>query len=176
MTSSPLKLLILDENKLVAEPLKDYLNSEFGSRISISLFFDEDNCVKSIDENSHVIVLNYFLNEEDNAIEKGLKRFNSIREKKPKAQVVMLTSKIKGTGAVEEFHKIASKYIVRKEYYQKRRWLLLNRLVLSPIYTLTISPVRKRIEEYTLQDYLVMFIVAFVSVGSLVVLFLKLSS
>lgn len=174
MEPAPLSLLILDENKLAAEPLSAYLTSKFGSRISVSLFFDEESCLKNIDDNSQVIVLNYFIAQSDKAMEQGLKVFNSIRKKKPKTEIIMMTSKMEGSKAVEELREIASKYIIRKEYYKKRRWVLLNRLVLSPIYTMTISPVRKRIEEYTLQDYLVMFIVAFVSVGSLVILCLKI--
>src|SRR5687768_5703172 len=120
METSPLNLLILDENKMGAEPLKAYLNSKFGTQINISLFFEEEACVRSIDQNSSVIVLNYFLDKNDKTMERGLKVFNSIRKKKPTVEVIMMTSKMEGARAIDELQEMVTKYITRKEYYKKR--------------------------------------------------------
>ena len=94
----------------------------------------------------------------------------------------MLTSSEGISGAIEEMQRGASDYIIKRERYLHKVLLMLNRMVLSPVYhrvihpihVRVILPIRKIIEDYTLQDYLTMFIVAFISVGTLVFFSLKI--
>ncbi len=177
-----LNLLIVDDNKLISGPLSKHLHDRFGMRINISSFFDEESCMLKIDERSNVIVLDYFLNNGDNKTKNGLDIFNSIKKRSPNIEVTMITSNEAIPEAIEEMQRGASDYIIKRERYLQKMLVMLNRIVLSPVYHRVLSPIHRRvvlpirkiIEDYTLQDYLTMFIVAFISVGTLVFFGLKI--
>lgn len=181
MKTEALNLLLIDGNKQIANTLSKYLYDRFGIRISVSCYYDEESCMSHVDERSHVIILDYFANGDRNN-KMGLGIFNSIKKRSPKTEVTMLTSSEGILLATEEMQRGVSNYILKRERYLHKVLLLFNRMILSPAYRYVIFPIdvrivvpiRKIIEDYTLKNYLTMFIVAFVSVGVLVFLGLKI--
>lgn len=177
-----LNLLIVDNNKLIIDTLSKHLVTRFGMGVNISPFFDAESCQVKIDEQSHVIVLDYFLNHEEKENKRGLNIFNSIKEKNPTTQVTMISSSEAPLKAMEDMQRETSNYIIKQERSLQKIFRTINRIVISPVYKIVVSPIhvriilpiRKIISEYTLKDYLVMFIVAFISVGTLVFFGLKI--
>lgn len=178
MKTAVLNLLILDDKTIMAGPLSDYLNSRFGRRVAISTFFDADRCMRAMDNNSHVIILNYFINgkDKDNRYKNGLNTFNSIKKHNPSAEVTMITSNGDMTKATEEMQRGACEYIMHREQYlydilqvlDSTVVVPLKKIVVLPLKSLVALPVRKITHYYSVKDYLMMFIVAFVSIGLLV--------
>jgi ActR/RegA family two-component response regulator len=173
MKTTPLNLLVLDKNSLIVGPLSTYLNSRFGERVNISTYSDADECMLYVDKKSHVIILDYFINHEDRNATKGLKVFETMRKRNPESKVTMLTSREDIGVAIEEMQQGASKYIMKNERGLYDIRFVLDKVVIAPIKTVAIPiitlPIRKLLHYYNLKSYLMMFLVAFLSVGILVI-------
>jgi DNA-binding NtrC family response regulator len=174
MKTHTLNLLLVDDKKLIVSSLSKYLNDRFGMRINISSFFDEESCMLQIDDRSHVIILDYFLNSDSEKTKNGLEIFNSIKKRSPKTNVTMITSNEDIEDAIKEMQRGTSDYIINRERYLQKILLLLNQAVLYPIKKTIVAPIRKIITEYTLQDYITTFILVFIAAGILVFLGLKI--
>ncbi len=182
MKTQSLNLLIVDKNKMLVDRLSLYLKDKFGIKVNISSFFDAESCAVKVDEESHVLVLDYFINKEKTPDKEASRIFDSLKQKNPNVKVTMISSEEEAAKAMEEMKKETTNYIIKQENQPEKMLSLLNRMTLSPAYTMVVSPIKIRIilpivkiiSEYTLRDYLVMFIIAFAVVGSLVYLALKI--
>ncbi len=178
MKTSALDLVILDDNTIMAGPLSTYLQSRFGKRVNISTFYDAVECMGTLDAKSHVIILSYFINGKDkeNGSKNGLNTFNLIKKQNPDTDVTMITSDGDLERATQEMQRGACEYIVQREQYLYDILRMLNTNVLIPIKTIVVLPlqklitlpVRRIIHYYSVKEYLTMFVIAFVSVGILV--------
>ena len=168
MRASSLNLMLLDDNTLIAIPLSNYLNKRFGARVNISTFFDIDKCLRAIDEKSHVIILDYLQNNKSHSYKNGLKNFNSIKNLKPKTEVTMITSDGNMTQATEEMQRGACEYVMQSEQYVYNIPKLVNKIVIAPIKKVVTLPIKQVTHYYNVKDYIMMFVVAFISIGVLV--------
>ncbi len=166
MKTTALNLVLLDDNTLMANPLSNYLNNRFGSRVRISAFYDVERCLRGIAEDAHVIVLDYLVNGK--VSKTGLEKFNYIKKISPQTDVTLITSDEDAAGATEEMQRETSEYIMNREGYSRNIVHHINRKVVAPLRVFTTYPFRKIIYFYTVKNYLMMFVVAFVSVGILV--------
>jgi ActR/RegA family two-component response regulator len=169
MKAPTLNLLILDKNSAIIGPLSNYLNTRFGERIAITAYADIDECAKNINHKSHVLILDYFLNHEDKTANKGLKVFDSIKKRNPRNKVTMFSSNEDIALATEEMQQGASKYIMKNERGLYDIIFKLDKVVVTPIKTVITLPIRTVMHYYNLKAYIMMFLVAFASVGLLVI-------
>jgi CheY-like chemotaxis protein len=167
METTALNLLILDDNKVIAGELSNYLNNRFGAKIKITAFLDADTGIQSIEEKSHVIILDYSLPNEVKGAKSGQKFFNSIKRLNPKTKVTVMTSDNDVAGATEEMKIGTSKYIMRLN--------LLNAVVVSPFRNVVLPiskvityPIKRVLHYYGIKQYLMMFLVAFGSIAFIV--------
>jgi DNA-binding NarL/FixJ family response regulator len=61
MEMQRLNLFILSDNALVVNGLRHYLESRFPNRVMVTGFYDGKSCLKKVDQNTHVVVMDYFL-------------------------------------------------------------------------------------------------------------------
>ena len=92
MKNAALELLILDDNTLIANALSKKLQMNFGTKINVSTFFDADKCLRNIGGQSHVIIIDYFIDSNYKGFRNGLTIFNYIKKSNPEAAVTMITS------------------------------------------------------------------------------------
>jgi hypothetical protein len=166
MKKSALHLALLDDNTLVADTLSKNLNERFNARAIISTFYDADRCMRNIPEEAHVLVLDYPVNGK--AAKNGLEKYNYLSKLHPTREVILLTSEKESAGAAEELQKEITAYIIRRERYGSNILHHVNKFVVAPIKTAAFYPIRKIAHFYSVGDYLAMFIIAFASVGGLV--------
>jgi DNA-binding NtrC family response regulator len=158
MKTNQLNLLILDDNSLIADPLSKYLNNRFGSRISLSTFIDADECIRNINRNSHVLILNYAMNGEDKGAGRRAEIFKSIRKLNPKTDVTMFTSKQGVFDATLEIQKNASDYIRKKERYLQDALSMIDDTVFIPVKTRIIHPLKKLVQDYVFLGYIIVIL------------------
>jgi hypothetical protein len=170
MKSPTLNLIIIDSNTLLAGSISGYLNNRFGQRINLSTFFDVDKCIETLNEKSHVIILNYFLNGKNKKDETKNVRsiLNSIKTQKPRAKAIIVTSDGDMAKATEEIQRSISLYILLREQHLHTVLRMFDKLVVSPIKTIAVLPIKKIIHYYSVKNYLMMFLIVFLSVGVLV--------
>ena len=167
MEPSTLNLVILDDNKVIAGDLSNYLNSRFGARVKIAAFLDAEIGIQNIKEQSHVIILDYCLPNEVKGSKNGQKFFNSVKRLNPKTKVTVIKSDRDIAGATEEMKRGTSKYIMRLN--------LLHAVVISPFKTVVIPlskvityPIKRILHYYSINQYHMMFLVAFASIAFIV--------
>jgi len=155
-TTQKLNLFIVDDDQSMVAALKQYLNNKFGSTITISTFYDGKSCLKQIDEQTHIVLLDYFLNDEN-----GLDVLNDIKKINPKTEVIMLSSHEDITTAIESFRKGAKDYIVKgKGSWQK---------ILFRINMIIANPIKAWIREFGIGKFILIFLITFSIMAAVVI-------
>ena len=106
METRKTNLFIVDDDKLLATDLKNYLKNKFKVELQISIFNDGESCLKNIDKYTDIIILDYFLGNEN-----GLDVLKAIKATNPKTEVIMLSSNDEMTVSIEMFRAGAKDYI-----------------------------------------------------------------
>lgn len=153
MKIQDLNLFIVDDNKLMATGLRNYLDNKFGNNVRISTFFSGASALEKVDENTNVVILDYFLEGEN-----GNEILDAIKKKNPQTEVIMLSSNENISVAVDSLVRGASNYIVKNE----TAWSKINSLLLDIIS----YPVKFLMEEFGVHKYLAIFLCVFVFMGS----------
>ena len=106
METRKTNLFIVDDDKLLATDLKNYLKNRFKVELQISIFNDGEGCLKNIDKYTDIIILDYFLGNEN-----GLDVLKAIKATNPKTEVIMLSSNDEMIVSIEMFRAGAKDYI-----------------------------------------------------------------
>jgi DNA-binding NarL/FixJ family response regulator len=88
MDAQKLNIYILADNALVVNGLRHALESRFRQRVNVTGFYDSRSCLKKVDANTHLAVLDYFLEGKS-----SLATSKCISAVNPKTRVIMHSSK-----------------------------------------------------------------------------------
>jgi DNA-binding NarL/FixJ family response regulator len=160
MQTQGLNLFIVDDNKLMVETLKQYLQSKFGLDIRISTFNDGDSCLSKVDKDTNVVILDYFMKGKN-----GLEVLKEIKVINPKTEVIMLSNNENMALAIEMFRAVATDYVVKGSNSWSKISNLVNHIVTAPI--------RLMVDEFRLSKYMAVFLLTFVTMGIVVVIALQ---
>jgi len=160
-TTQKLNLFIVDDDTSMVIALKNYLNNKFGSALKISTFYDGESCLKKIDDQTHIVLLDYFLNGKN-----GLEVLNDIKSINPKTEVIMLSSHEDIATAIESFRKGARDYIVKGKGSWQKVLFRVNRIVASPI--------KAWVREFGIIKFIIIFFITFLLMAALVIWALRL--
>lgn len=155
METQGLNLFIVDDNKSMVTILKNYLSNRFGAGIKISTFYDGESCLEKINKQTHIVILDYFLNGRN-----GLEILKSIKEINPKTEVIMLSSNEDIGLAVESFREGATDYVVKGPSSWKKVTKLVNKIITEPI--------RAMVSEFGISKFLAIFFLTFIAMGAVV--------
>ena len=161
MHNQSLNLFIVDDNKLMVAGLRNYLDNKFGADIKISTFYTGESALKKVDENTGMVILDYFLDGEN-----GNNILISIKKINPRTEVIMLTSNENIGIAIDAFRKGASDYLIKGE----SAW----RKLIPHVYKTITEPIRRMGKEFGFQVYTIIFITIFILMGAIVLLALKM--
>jgi two-component system response regulator AtoC len=161
METQGLNLFIVDDNKLMVSTLKQYLQNRFGLGIQISTFYDGDSCLKKVDKDTHIVILDYFMEGKN-----GLETLKSIKSINPKTEVIMLSGNEDMALVIDSFRAGANDYVVKGS----GAWKKISK-VISHIIT---APIRLMVKEFGVSKYFAIFMLTFVTMGIAVVIALNL--
>ncbi len=148
MKKQGINLFIVDDDKLVVSDLKIFLNYKFGSDLTISTFNDGESCLKQVDKNTDVVILDYFLNGQN-----GLEILKLIKDINPKTEVIMLSSNDDIALAIQTFRNGATDYVIKGQGSLKKIQKLIYRVITEPI--------RIIIREFGVSKYMAIFFLTF---------------
>ena len=123
--------------------------------------------MQHIEYNSHVLVLDYNLNESELGKRSALKSYEAIKEKHPRVAVTLLSSDEEIGLDTKEMERVTSEYIIDRGRHLYNLLKQMHRVVVRPIVRFVTLPVRRVRHYYMLGNYMMMFVVAFLSVGIL---------
>lgn len=154
-------LFIVDDDRLMITTLKKHLQDKFGSSIKISTFYDGDSCIEKVNEETDIVILDYFMEGKN-----GLETLKSIKEINPKTEVIMLTSNDSMAVAMKSFRMGAKDYVIKGEDPWEKVTKLVNHIVTTSI--------RIIVREFGISEYMGIFLLTFFSIGVIVLLVLLL--
>jgi len=128
MKTQAINIFIVDDDKLMVLDLKVYLKHRFGDHVNIMTFNDGETCLANIDNETHVVILDYFMKGKN-----GLDILKAVKLFHPKTEVIMLSTNEEVTVAVEAFRLGAKDYVVKGDGYWKKIIGLVGGIVTKPI-------------------------------------------
>lgn len=152
METQGINLFIVDDNKLLVADLKNYLKNKFGVSLEISIFYDGESCLASINEDTHIVILDYNMEGKN-----GLEILKLIKEKNPKTEVIMLSSNEDIAISIETFRAGAKDYVLKGYGSLTMISKLVNNIITAPIKLL--------VKEFGISRYMAMFLLVFIGVG-----------
>lgn len=155
MNSQVLNLFIIDDNPMVLTDLRNYLQQRFGNDLVISTFQTGTAALEQVDENTRIVILDYHLENED-----GNEILKSIKIRNPKTEVIMFTSNVEVSVAIESFREGASNYIIKGKGGMKK--------ITSHVRQIITYPIRILVKEFGIHKYLALFLLTFLSLGIVV--------
>ena len=156
METQGTNLFIVDDNKLLATDLKYFLQNKFGVSVNISTFEDGESCLKKIDKETNIVILDYFLNGQD-----GLEVLKPIKAINPKTEVIMLSSNESIVIAIETFRAGATDYVVKGQGSWKK--------ITKRVEYIITTPIRLMVREFGVSTFVATFISTFITMALVVV-------
>lgn len=150
-----LNLFIVDDNKAMVMGLQQYLQNRFGLGLRISTFFDGESCLEKVDQETDIVILDYFLGGKN-----GLEILKLIKTINPKTEVIMLSANEDMALAIETFKAGAKDYVIKGPSSWKKITKLVNHIITEPIRIL--------VREFGVSKYMAVFLLTFIFVGFVV--------
>jgi DNA-binding NtrC family response regulator len=160
MEAQGLNLYIVDDNISMVTALKQYLQNRFGNGVNISTFYNGESCLKRVNKNTDIVVLDYYMDGKN-----GIETLKSIKEINPETEVIMLTSNEDIGMAIESYKEGASEYIVKGPSAWKRLTDVIGNIVTAPIRLLE--------REFGVSKFTAIFLMTFITMGIIVIAVLK---
>jgi len=165
METQAINVFILNDNVEIAGKLRKYLRDRFGKLLNISLFFSSRSCLKMMDNNVHLVVVDDYLYEGANKGRPGVEVLKQIKDKYPKTEVVILTSNEDIGFALDALKMGARDYILNKYGAWQRIMMIIDKNIQQPI--------RYFVAEFGVNIFIVAFLGTFALVGVAVYFALK---
>lgn len=103
-------IFVVDDDPFINRLVEKRFTSE-GYRLE-SFEYGED-CIKALDKNPDLIILDYFFVNNEREVMNGMEVFNKIKEIKPGTPVIMLSGQDKGEIVLELARKGIDDYIIK---------------------------------------------------------------
>ena len=155
METQGINLFIVDDNKLMVTDLKHYLQNRFGLAVNISTFESGESCLKKVDKDTNIIILDYFLDGKN-----GLEILKLVKEINPKTEVIMLSGNEDVALAIETFRAGAKDYVIKGHASWSKITQLVNMIITEPI--------RMIVREFGVTKYTAIFLLTFLTMGLVV--------
>ena len=109
-------VFLVDDDKMYLSSLKSTLSSQFAPRIEVSTFTSGEECLKKIGENPDIVVLDYYLNDDQHpdAMD-GLQVLKKIKENSQDSTVIILSAQDKLQVALDSIKEGAYEYVAKSE-------------------------------------------------------------
>jgi DNA-binding NarL/FixJ family response regulator len=155
--SRNLNVFILNDDASSAGKLRKYLKHRFGNILNISLFFSSASCLRMIDNNVDLVVVDDYLNGISNSGRPGVEILKHIKQHHPQTEVVILTSN-EDIGLKVEALKSGARDVIpnkRGAFHQVR--LLIDKSISQPI--------RYLVAEYGVRTFVFVFFLVWLLLG-----------
>ena len=165
MENQAINVFILNDNIELAGKLRKYLMKRFGNMLKISLFFSSRSCLKMMNGQVHLVVVDDYLYEGAHKGTPGMDILKRIKEKSPGTDVVILTSNEDVGLAVDAMKLGARDYILNTRGAWQRILMIIDQTIKQPI--------RYFVAEYGVNVFVITFLLTFIAVGIAVFFGLK---
>ncbi|MBK9639067.1 MAG: response regulator [Bacteroidetes bacterium] len=107
----PKKIFIVEDDELQGSVLKDRIIRDIPHHVHI--FKTGEDCLKHMDKNPDVIIMDYNLNKEVKDAASGLEILEIVKKSNPDVHVIMMSSQERYSIALQSIQKGAEQYIIK---------------------------------------------------------------
>ncbi|MBN2350860.1 MAG: response regulator [Bacteroidales bacterium] len=108
-------IFFVDDDKMMLNLMEYTFKCRDG--FNVESYFSGEDCVKNLNQNPDLIVLDYILGEDDSKFMSGLETLKKIKKFDRHIPVIIL-SREKDEGLIDEFIKLgAKKYVVKDNFF-----------------------------------------------------------
>ncbi len=157
MKNQSLNVFILNDDVMVAGKLRKYLKKRFGDRLNISLFFTSRSCLRMINGQVHLVVVDDYLQESSHTGIAGIDMLQKIKEKDPQTEVIILSSDEDVALAVDAM-KLGARDYIRND---RSAWQQILTIIDQTIQ----QPIRYLIAEFGVNVFMAVFFTTFALMG-----------
>jgi two-component system, OmpR family, response regulator len=111
----PVSVFLVDDDRMTLSSIKHSLAEKFRNDITVTEFATGEECLKKIDEEPDVVVLDYYLNSENPEAMNGIQVLKRIRAQSKDTQVVMLSEQNNLDVVADSFKNDAFEYVPKNE-------------------------------------------------------------
>jgi two-component system, OmpR family, response regulator len=114
-SSSELSVFVVDDDKMFLTALTHQLETMFKTKTKIRTFNTGEECLKHLNENPDIIILDYYLNSTYKDAMNGLEILKRVMQYNSETKVIMLSGQEKMEVAVDSIKHGAYDYIVKND-------------------------------------------------------------
>ncbi len=129
MQKREFKVFLVDDDTKHLIMLKNHLEKKSEYDLKISIFSNGENCLDKMNENPHVIILDYYLDGIKADAANGLEILKKIREKNPDTYVIMMSGQDNLKVAVDTIDHGAYDYIIKGESAYVRAQMIIDHIM-----------------------------------------------
>ncbi len=109
-------IFLVDDDKMFLTSLRNSLQQQFGSLLKVFEFATGEECIQEIDNHPDIVILDYYLNDEDHpdAMD-GIKVMKQIKSISKDITVIILSGQDKLQVAIDSIKNGAYEYIAKSE-------------------------------------------------------------
>ncbi|MEP7169653.1 MAG: response regulator [Bacteroidota bacterium] len=107
------KIFIVDDDEMLVSALEDFITRKTPHKVRS--FGTGEECLKNLDEEPDVIILDYYLNTVEKDAANGMEILQRIKKNYPKIHVIMLSSQERYAVAMQTIQKGAEQYVIKDE-------------------------------------------------------------
>lgn len=116
--SKPKKIFIVDDDPMLTEALRDYLTRMV--KHDIHCYATGEECLKELEQNPDVIILDYHLDTVQKDAANGMKILQTVKKNYPQIEIIMLSSQESYVVAMQTIQKGAEQYVIKeKDAFEK---------------------------------------------------------
>jgi DNA-binding NarL/FixJ family response regulator len=152
-----LNVFILNDDVMTAGKLRKYLAHRFGNILNISLFFSSASCIRMIDEQVDLVVVDDYMGTVSKSGRSGVEIVKVIKKQHPNTEVVLLTSN-EDIGLKVEALKNGARAVIpnRRGAFQRIRSLIDQSIS---------QPIRYLVAEYGVKTFVFVFFMVWLLIG-----------
>ncbi|HKR05921.1 MAG TPA: response regulator [Bacteroidia bacterium] len=109
----PKKIFIVDDDEMQRVALEDYITMKTPHKVRT--FGTGEECLRSLDEEPDIIILDYYLNTVQKDAANGMEILQKIKKNYPKIHIIMLSSQERYAVAMQTIQKGAEQYVIKDE-------------------------------------------------------------
>ncbi|MFI5148307.1 MAG: response regulator [Bacteroidia bacterium] len=113
--AEPATVFLVDDDKFFLKSLEHHLLHTLNTNVHISSYQNGEECLQHMNDETGIIVLDYFLNAGNPKAMNGIEALRQIRSLYPKTKVIILSGQENIEVAIEALKFGASDYVVKNE-------------------------------------------------------------
>lgn len=148
--SKSFKIFLVDDDNKHLLLLKEHLLKQLPYKLNIETISDSEACLKKLDENPDIIILDYYFDGISEDAPNGVEVLKKIRVKKPNLPVVMMSHQDKIEVAVTCYDYGVRDYIIKNETAFARAQLVVRNIIHEILKEETAKEYREGVKLATL--------------------------